>query len=93
MFVKRGVKRGVIRGDTRGDTRGVTHRVKYGNVQPPESERAARIHGKKGTSEIGFPITPLLPPSTSRAIHQLFMQALQAGDAREPHRALDSSPA
>jgi hypothetical protein len=31
---------------------------KPGAVQSPESERAARIHGNSGTSQIGSPIPP-----------------------------------
>jgi hypothetical protein len=41
-------------------------------VQSPESERAARIHGKRETSQIGLPIAQRQHPSTLRATHEMF---------------------
>ena len=41
-------------------------------VRSPESERAARIHGKRETSQIGLPIAQRQCPSTPRATHEIF---------------------
>ena len=41
-------------------------------VQSPESERAARIHRKRETSQIGLPIAQPQCPSTPRATHEIF---------------------
>jgi hypothetical protein len=41
-------------------------------VRSPESERAARIHGKRETSQIGLPIAQPQCPSTPRATHEIF---------------------
>jgi hypothetical protein len=41
-------------------------------VQSPESERAARIHGKSGTNQIAYPLVQRRPPSTHQATHEIF---------------------
>ena len=43
----------------------------------PESERAARIHRKRETSQIGLPIAERQRPSTSRGTHETFRLGLR----------------
>ncbi|AMS33002.1 hypothetical protein AEM42_12615 [Betaproteobacteria bacterium UKL13-2] len=47
-------------------------------VQSPEIERAARIHRKRETSQIGLPIAQRQHPSTPRATHGIFRRLLIA---------------
>ena len=44
-------------------------------VQSPESERAARIHHKRETRQIGLPIAQRQRPSTPRTTHEIFWLA------------------
>ena len=44
-------------------------------VQSPESERAARIHRKRETRQIGLPIAQRQRPSTPRTTHEIFWLA------------------
>jgi hypothetical protein len=46
-------------------------------IHSPESERAARIHSKKETSQIGLPIAQRQRPSTPRAAHEIFRLGLR----------------
>jgi two-component system response regulator AlgR len=42
-----------------------------------ESERVARIHGKRETSQIGYPLIQRQPPSMRRAKHETFRRAIR----------------
>jgi hypothetical protein len=49
-------------------------------VQSPESDRAAHIHRKRETSQIGLPIAQRQRPSPPRASHEVFRLASRPTD-------------
>ncbi len=56
-------------------------------VQSPASQPAARIHSKRGTSQIGLPILPIAhrqSPSKQPASHEIFRLGQHRSDIRVP---------